>query len=121
MSEEEREYLFLADDFLDRESLQEHLDRLGLYSTDLVDALVEEIAQDDVCCLCHKLVEFYVAPGDSCEGRFCHEAIDAWLDESSDFEDEELLEFAEKFYDRFNALGKEAVYRWGKQYESIQS
>lgn len=105
------DYLISADDLLDRELLEEQLSRLGFYNKDFIDSLIEEYGREDVCQLCHNNIEFYVAAGDSCEGRFCDRAVDLWLEESSWLEDEDILEFADRYYTRLEQLRKETE-RW---------
>ena len=64
-----------------KESNRERMHRLGL--EDLFEQLID-LCQDDICEVCNAKIEKNLCPTNpSCEGRWCAEAIELWLDEEA--------------------------------------
>lgn len=60
------------------ETNRERLERLGMMD----DETIEEISREVRCVICDKYVEKNLSPTNpACEGSWCDEAIEYWLDE----------------------------------------
>ena len=60
------------------ETNRERLERLGIMD----DETIEEISREIRCVICDKYVEKNLSPTNpACEGAWCDEAIEYWLDE----------------------------------------
>ncbi len=64
------------------ETNRQRLKRLGM--EDDVDTVMDANG-DQVCEICAERIEKNLSPTNpSCEGRWCEEAVDLWLDEEAD-------------------------------------
>lgn len=59
-------------------------ERLGMMD----DETLMEISNESRCEICDKFIEKNLSPTNpACEGKWCEEALDYWLDEEADEED----------------------------------
>ena len=66
------------------ETNRQRLERLGMIG----DISIEDIPEAKLCGICDELIEKNLSPQNPvCEGRWCGEAVDLWLNEEAD-EDE---------------------------------
>ena len=66
------------------ETNRQRLERLGMFD----DETIMAVSQEARCAICNKLIEKNLDPQNPvCEGRWCAEAADLWLDEEADEED----------------------------------
>lgn len=67
------------------ETNRQRLERLGMMD----DETIMDISVEARCELCNKWIEKNLHPQNpACEGRWCEEAADLWLDEEADESDE---------------------------------
>lgn len=70
------------------ETNREKLKRLGI--ADDTDTVMDN-AGDSVCEVCNREISKNLSPSNpSCEGRWCEEAVEIWLDEETEAEDDAL-------------------------------
>ena len=68
------------------ETNRQRLDRLGM--SDDLETLFD-IADEAICKICNQQCNKNLGPSNpSCEGRWCEEAVDIWLDEACEEEDD---------------------------------
>ena len=66
------------------ETNRQRLERLGMMD----DETIMDVSQEARCDLCNKFIEKNLSPENPvCEGRWCNEAADLWLEEEADEED----------------------------------
>lgn len=67
------------------ETNRQRMNRLGMM--DDVDTVMD-IAGDAVCDICNQRIEKNLSPqSPACEGRWCDEAMELWLDEEAEEDD----------------------------------
>ena len=67
------------------ESNRQRLERLGMMD----DETIMEVSAEARCAICDELIEKNLDPQNPvCEGRWCQEAADLWLDEEAEERDE---------------------------------
>lgn len=53
------------------------------------DETIMEVSQEARCAICNELIEKNLSPQNPvCEGRWCGEAADLWLDEEAEEDDQ---------------------------------
>ena len=63
------------------ETNRDRLNRLGM--TDDIDTIMD-IAESEVCECCDRFIEKNLSPfNPACEGRWCEDAIEYWLEETA--------------------------------------
>lgn len=68
------------------ETNKQRLERLEMMD----DETIMDVSQEARCVLCNRFIEKNLCPTDPvCEGRWCDEAADLWLEEEADEEDYE--------------------------------
>lgn len=68
------------------ETNRKRLDRLCM--EDDVDTIMN-FAEDEVCAICDREIEKNLSPqSPSCEGRWCDEAVELWLDKEAKEEED---------------------------------
>ncbi len=66
------------------ETNRQRLERLGMMDNDTV----MDVSQEARCVICNEQIEKNLSPQNpACEGQWCEEAVDLWLDEEAE-EDE---------------------------------
>lgn len=66
------------------ETNRQRLERLGMMD----DETIMDVSQDARCAICNELIEKNLSPQNLvCEGRWCGEAADLWLDEEAEEDD----------------------------------
>lgn len=62
------------------ETNRQRLERLGMMD----DETIMDVSQEERCILCNKYIEKNLSPTNpACEGRWCEEAAELWLDEEA--------------------------------------
>lgn len=68
------------------ETNRQRCERLGMMD----DETLLDISQDARCICCDRYVEKNLSPTNpACEGKWCMDAIDYWLEEEAEVEDED--------------------------------
>lgn len=66
------------------ETNKQRLERLGMFD----DETIMEVSQEARCAICIEKIEKNPCPWNPvCEGRWCEEAADLWLDEEAEEEE----------------------------------
>lgn len=67
------------------ETNRQRLERLGMMD----DETIMDVSQEARCAICNELIEKNLSPQNPvCEGRWCEEAADLWLDEEAEEDDD---------------------------------